>query len=214
MTRDAFYSDNDAFVCRWLERLIGAGRLPYGRVAECDINAISPAELGAYRECHFFAGIGGWPYALRLAGWPRDREVWTGSCPCQPLSRAGRRQGHADERHLWPAFYRLIAECRPATIVGEQVAGNPGCEWLSGVRADLEKLGYAIGAADLPAACEGAPHARQRLFWCASTNTVSKRRSGTSLEFRRPSLEYAVIEFKRKGSVVGVVAPLKQPRAR
>ena len=103
-----------------------------------------------------------WPYALRLAGWPDDRNVWTGSCPCQPLSSAGQRKGHADERHLWPAFYSLIAECRPAIVFGEQVASKDGREWLAGVRADLEALGYACGAADLCAAGAGAPHIRQR----------------------------------------------------
>ena len=93
----------------------------------------------------------------------------SGPAPCQPLSSAGQRRGHADERHLWPAFYRLIAECRPATIFGEQVASKDGREWLAGVRADLEALGYAVGAADLCAAGVGAPHIRQRLFWVADT---------------------------------------------
>ena len=56
------------------------------------------------------------------------RSVWTGSCPCQPLSSAGQRKGHADERHLWPAFHRLIAERKPATVFGNRLrarmAGN------------------------------------------------------------------------------------------
>jgi DNA (cytosine-5)-methyltransferase 1 len=127
----------------------------------------SPPLLDLLGQCHFFAGIGGWPYALRLAGWPEDREVWTGSCPCQPLSSAGQRKGHADERHLWPAFYACIAECRPSIVFGEQVASADGREWLAGVRADLEALGYAVGCADLCAAGLGAPHIRQRLFWVA-----------------------------------------------
>ena len=126
-----------------------------------------PPTFDPFRQCHLFAGIGGWPYALALAGWPAWREAWTASCPCQPLSSAGQRRGHADERHLWPAFYRLVAECRPATIFGEQVASKDGREWLAGIRADLESLGYAVGAADLPAASVGAPHIRQRFFWLA-----------------------------------------------
>ncbi|KKK66801.1 hypothetical protein LCGC14_2960470, partial [marine sediment metagenome] len=92
--------------------------------------------------------------------------------------------GHADERHLWPAFYDLIAECRPPVVLGEQVASKDGREWLAGVRADLEALGYAVGAADLCAACVGAPHIRQRLWWVANgaclqcngiTNHISSR---------------------------------------
>jgi hypothetical protein len=54
-----------------------------------------------------------WSYALRLAGWPDDRPVWTGSCPCGPFSVAGKKLGFADPRHLWPEWFRLIGECRP-----------------------------------------------------------------------------------------------------
>ena len=72
---------------------------------------------------------------------------------------------HADRRHLWPAFYRLISECRPAVVFGEQVANTDGREWFSAVRTDLERGGYACGCADLAAASVGAPHIRQRLFW-------------------------------------------------
>jgi DNA (cytosine-5)-methyltransferase 1 len=162
-----FYNDNDRYVAQWLGNIVAAGHLPQGTVDARGIGEIAPRELRSFRQCHFFAGIGGWPYALALAGWPSDRDVWTASCPCQPLSSAGQRRGHADERHLWPALYRLIAECRPATIFGEQVASKDGREWLSGVRADLEAIGYAVGAADLCAAGAGAPHIRQRLFWVA-----------------------------------------------
>src|SRR5690606_329182 len=70
---------------------------------------------------------------------------WTGSCPCQPFSSAGKRQGERDKRHLWPEFYRLIAECNPPVVFGEQVASPLGRKWLTGVRADLEALGYAVG---------------------------------------------------------------------
>ena len=108
------------------------------------------------------------PSLSNSAGW--EGPVWTGSCPCQPLSSAGQRKGHADERHLWPAFQQLISECRPSTFVfGEQVASKDGREWFAAVRADLEHMGYACGAADLSAAGVGAPHIRQRLYWVANT---------------------------------------------
>ena len=166
----AFYSDSDPYVCAWARNLIVLGLAPEGRVDEQPIQEVDAADLAGFAHCHFFAGILGWPRALRLAGWADDRPVWTASCPCQPLSSAGQRKGHADERHLWPALYRLIAECRPATVFGEQVGSKDGREWLAGVRADLEHLGYAVGAADLPAACVGAPHIRQRLWWVANSN--------------------------------------------
>ena len=168
MAAYAYYNELDPYAAVWLRNLIAEGLIAPGDVDERDVGEVQPDDLRGYTQCHLFAGVGGWSYALRLAGWPDGRPVWTGSCPCQPLSSAGRRQGHADRRHLWPAFFRLIAECRPATIFGEQVASALGREWLAGVRADLEHLGYACGAADLPAACVGAPHIRQRLWWCAS----------------------------------------------
>ena len=165
-----YYNDNDPKACAWLRELIAAGHLPPGDVDERSILDVKPSDLAGYDQCHFFAGIGGWPLALRWAGLENAAGIWTGSCPCQPLSCAGQRKGHADERHLWPAFHDLIAECRPATVFGEQVASKDGREWFAGVRLDLEDLGYACGGADLCAAGVGAPHRRQRLFWVADSD--------------------------------------------
>ena len=53
------------------------------------IEDIKPDDVRGFTRCHFFAGIAGWELALRWAGWPADRPVWTGSCPCQPFSSAG-----------------------------------------------------------------------------------------------------------------------------
>jgi DNA (cytosine-5)-methyltransferase 1 len=163
----SWYNEIDPFCAEWLRNLIVAGHIADGDVDERDIRDVRATDLTGYRQCHFFAGIGIWSAALRAEGWPDDRQIWTGSCPCQPVSSAGKRQGHADERHLWPAFHALIAECKPAIVVGEQVASKDGREWLSAVRADLEAAGYAVGAADLCAAGAGAPHIRQRLYWMA-----------------------------------------------
>src|SRR5690606_22048062 len=112
--------------------------------------------------------IGGWSEALRLAEWSSARPCWTGSCPCQPISGAGKRAGENDERHLWPEFYRLVSECRPGCIFGEQVASTDGLEWLDGISLDLEELGYAIGPSDLPAASVNSPMPRQRIWFAAS----------------------------------------------
>src|SRR5690606_30346222 len=98
--------------------------------------------------------------------------------PCQPYSQAGARKGDDDPRALWWAWRWLIDQCRPPVIFGEQVASKAGREWLAGVRADLEAMGYAVGAADLCAAGVGAPHIRQRLFWVAYT--CSERRQQIS----------------------------------
>lgn len=162
-----YYNDNDPRACAWLRELISARELPPGNVDERSILDVKSADLAGYNQCHFFAGIGGWALALRWAELEGVAGIWTGSCPCQPLSCAGKRQGEADERHLWPAFYSLISECRPSVVFGEQVASKDGREWFAGVRLDLEDLGYACGGADLCAAGVGAPHRRQRLFWVA-----------------------------------------------
>mgnify|MGYP003675742190 CR=1 FL=1 len=173
----SYYNENDRFAAAWLRELIDEGLIPEGEVDERSITDIRGSDLVGFTQCHFFAGIGGWSYALQLAGWPEDRPVWTGSCPCQPLSSAGQRKGHEDERHLWPAFYELIAERRPPTIFGEQVASKDGREWLCGIRTDLEDARYAVGAADLCAAGAGAPHIRQRIWWVADAERAEQ--SGT-----------------------------------
>jgi DNA (cytosine-5)-methyltransferase 1 len=171
-----FYNDIDPYCAGWLKNLIAAGMIPPGVVDTRDIREIQPDELEQYRRVHFFAGIGGWALTLDLAGWPDERPVWTGSCPCQPFSCAGQRKGESDERHLWPEFFRLIGSRRPPVVFGEQVSGSDGLEWLRGVRADLAARDYRVGAADLCAAGLGAPHIRQRLYWVADAKDSGRER--------------------------------------
>ena len=162
-----YYNEIDPAAAQWLRNLIAKGLIPPGVVDERSIEDITPNELREYTQCHFFAGIGGWPLALALAGWPVDRPVWTGSCPCQPFSTAGRGDGFADQRHLWPAWFHLVRECKPGVVFGEQVASAVGHGWLDLVSTDMESQGYAIGAAVLGAHSVGAPHIRQRLYFVA-----------------------------------------------
>lgn len=118
----AYYNENDPQVAAWLRELIRRGIIARGEVDERSIADVRPDDLRGFTQCHFFAGLGGWSYALRLAGIPDDYCIWTGSCPCQPFSTAGRRAGEKDERHLWPEFFRLIEAHRPGVVFGEQVA--------------------------------------------------------------------------------------------
>lgn len=164
----AYYNEIDPFAAAWLRELIKHGHIAPGEVDERSITDVRAADLVGFTQVHLFAGIGGWSLAARLAGWPDDRPLWTGSAPCQPFSSAGKQRGADDERHLWPIMRDLIAECRPAIVAGEQVASRLGLDWLASVRSDLEAEGYAVGAADLCAAGIGAPHIRQRLYWGAT----------------------------------------------
>jgi DNA (cytosine-5)-methyltransferase 1 len=192
----AYYNEFDPKAAAWLRELIKGGHIAPGDVDERDITDVPPDDLKGYAQCHFFAGIGGWSYALRLAGWPDDRAVWTGSCPCQPFSAAGKGGGVDDERHLWPAFFHLIDQCRPRVIFGEQVASKDGLGWLDLVQADLEGAGYASAAVDLCAAGVGAPHIRQRLYFVADTDSGN---SGRGPSGPGPSIEADAVRPAQSG---------------
>jgi DNA (cytosine-5)-methyltransferase 1 len=170
----AYYNENDPHAAAWLRELIKQGLIADGEVDERSIEEVQPEDVRGFTQCHWFAGIGVWSYALRNAGWSDDLSVWTGSCPCQSLSASGKRQGFSDKRHLWPAWFGLIGECKPDVIFGEQAASKDGLAWLDVVSSDLEAEGYAFGAADLCAAGLGAPHIRQRLYFVADASRQSR----------------------------------------
>lgn len=163
----AYYNEFDPQAAEWLRILILQGNIAPGIVDERSIEDVTPDELRQYTQCHFFAGIGGWSYALRLAGWPDDRPCWTGSPPCQPFSNAGKQKAQADSRHLWPVFFNLIRERKPANIFGEQVEAAIRTGWLDDLQDDLEAEGYATGKIVLPACGVGGYHIRQRLWFVA-----------------------------------------------
>jgi DNA (cytosine-5)-methyltransferase 1 len=162
-----YYNEFDPFAAEWLRELIKEGLIPEGVVDERSIAEVDPADVREFTQCHFFAGIGGWSLALKLAGWPADRPVWTGSPPCQPFSVAGNQKGKDDLRHLWPIFFNLINQCHPSAIFGEQVASAIKHGWFDDLQTDLESEGYAAAMAVLPACSVNAPHKRDRLFYVA-----------------------------------------------
>jgi len=162
----AFFNELDPYAAQWLRNLMFAGHIAKGIVDARSIKDVTPNDIGG-GQSHFFAGTGVWSHAARVAGWPDDFPLWSGSCPCQPFSAAGAGLGVEDERHLWPEWFRLIRECRPPVVVGEQVASGDGLGWLDVVHADLEGEGYAFTAFDLCAAGVGAPHIRQRIYFAA-----------------------------------------------
>lgn len=90
-------------------------------------------------------------------------DIIAGGFPCQPFSVAGKQRGKADDRHLWPEMFRIIRECRPTWVIGENVAGFVNMA-LEDTAIDLEGEGYQVRAFVLPACGVQAPHQRQRTF--------------------------------------------------
>lgn len=181
-----YYNEWDKGAAAWLRELIKQGHIPFGVVDERSITEVRPEDLDGFTQCHFFAGIGGWPLALRLAGVSEDTPIWTGSPPCQPFSAAGKQLGQFDPRHLAPVFLNLISECRPPVLFGEQVAPAIAKSWMCDLQAHLEREDYAVGFAVLPACSVGAPHKRERLFFGAKRMVHADRehQSATRYETR------------------------------
>lgn len=198
-----YYNEYDKKTAAWLRELISVGVIAPGIVDERSILDVRPGDLRGFTQCHFFAGIGVWSYALRRAGWPDRRRVWTGSCPCQPFSAAGKGAGFDDERHLWPAWYQLIAQCRPVDVFGEQVASKDGLAWLDLVQPDLEAAGYAVWPADLCAAGVGAPHIRQRLFFVGTLDDAGTAADGRLADSSSTRLEIGVGDGRVQRGALG-----------
>lgn len=176
----AYYNEIDPFAAQWLRNLIAGGHIAPGEVDERSIEDVTPDDLKSFTQIHLFAGISAWSLALRRAGWPDDRPVWTGSCPCQPFSSSGKKLGFADERHLWPSMHWLVGQCRPVVIFGEQSGSAHALDWIDLVQADVEALDYAFGAVAFPSASVGAPHIRDRAYWVAHTHSEQRQRGGNS----------------------------------
>jgi DNA (cytosine-5)-methyltransferase 1 len=187
----AYYNEIDPYAAQWLRNLIAAGHIAPGEVDERSIEDVKPEDLTGFTQCHFFAGIGVWSHALRKAGWPDDRPVWTGSCPCQPFSAAGKGTGVADERHLWPAWFHLAEQFHPPVIFGEQVASPYGYAWLDLVQTDMEASGYAFCPVVLPAASFGAPHGRHRIYFVADSDNQRRERWIGMQERANRKLDYS-----------------------
>jgi DNA (cytosine-5)-methyltransferase 1 len=173
VSKPAYYNENDPDNVKALRNLMAAGRIAPGFVDHRSIEDVRPDDLHEFGQLHFFAGHGIWSHAARMAGIDDSVPMVSGSCPCQPFSTAGAGNGLADERHLWPAFWWLlahVAQRRPVVVVGEQVAGKDAEPWLDVVCDDLEAVGFTVGAVAFPAAGVGAPNIRDRTYWLAHSD--------------------------------------------
>lgn len=190
----AYYNENNPKMAVWLRALMAARLIGEGDIDERDIRTVSADDLRGYRRCHFFAGIAGWDLALQYAGWPDDREVWTGSSPCQFGSSAAR--GRTVAADLWRPFLALVAARRPGVVLGEQVIKD---WWADRCVRDLESMGYAVGAVVLPAWSVGCDHTRARFYFVGHAN--GHRESGMRVDakaFRVP---------RNRGLTGGLVSP-------
>lgn len=186
----AYYNEINRKKAAALRALIADGFIAAGDVDERSIVDVRASDLIGYTQCHFFAGIGLWSYALRRAGVPDNEPVWTGSCPCQPFSSAGNKAAQSDERHLWPYWARLIRESKPTAIYGEQVDDAIATGWLDDAFHDLEAEDYACAASVLPACSVNSPHPRDRLWFVAYPNSkrelwLPRKESGKAKESQR-----------------------------
>lgn len=179
----SYYNENDPFAAQWLRNLIDEKLIPEGDVDDRSIELVQPGDLRGYQQCHFFAGIAGWPLALRLAEWPETREVWTGSPPCQNFSVAGHvwdvRDGISGERgSLARTWTALVGAVQPAIVFFENVPGVSA--WLAEITGCLEAAGYDVFEQKLSAASVGAPHLRRRVWLVADRNGTRLQESRTS----------------------------------
>ena len=121
-----------------------------------------------------------------------------GGYPCQPFSCAGKRQGQADDRHLWPEMFRLIREIRPNWVIAENVAGHVNMG-LDSVLSDLESEGYETTTFIIPACAVNAPHRRDRVWIIANTRLLGcgQRRLQGCRETEKETCRWASSEAGR-----------------
>jgi hypothetical protein len=76
----------------------------------------------------------------------RGVDLLAGGVPCPPFSVAGKQEGEADDRDLFPEALRLVDEIRPRAVMLENVRGflDPKFDsYREQLRENLRRLGYA-----------------------------------------------------------------------
>ena len=140
------------------------------------IGGFALAAQAAGFETIGFAEIDNYASAILKRHWPNVRnygdvrtvpaircDLITGGFPCQPFSVAGKQRGTSDDRYLWPAMLDVIKKCKPAWVLGENVAGLVNME-LDRCFSDLENLGYEVQPLIIPACATDARHRRDRVW--------------------------------------------------
>lgn len=99
--------------------------------------------------------------------------------PCQPWSRAGRREGSTDRRDGLANITQAIEQVRPDVAVIENVpdlARSNARQYLDEIETVLRGLGYAVSEFLLNAANYGVPQNRTRVFVTAVRDNCPLKR--------------------------------------
>ena len=115
-------------------------------------------------------------------------DIITGGYPCQPFSVAGNKKGEQDPRHLWPEYFRLVKECRPTWVIGENVGGHIKLG-LDTVLKDLESEGYSTRTFSISAASIGANHKRERVWIVAYSECNANLREKSRVNGEEKKME-------------------------
>lgn len=105
-------------------------------------------------------------------------DILHGGLPCQPYSVAGQRKGDADERYLWPHFFRILGEVRATMVFLENVPGL--LAWFRPAGEELCRMGYTIEVGLFSAAECGASQKRERVFILAHRECAGWRTEARS----------------------------------
>lgn len=124
-----------------------------------------------------------------------DIDLIFGGFPCQPFSVAGSRQAEADDRNMWPEFFRIISAVRPRAVMLENVPGlAQATQTENGIQpayaltvvADLATLGYDAKWGVISAADAGAPHERKRWWLVAYASGAGCQKPHVAAEPNKP----------------------------
>lgn len=144
-------------------------------------------------------------------------DVLAGGIPCQPHSLAGKRGAGSDTRDLWPDFFRLICEIRPAYAVVENVAGLRSSDrgrFFGRILSDLAALGYCTEWISLSAADVGAPHQRERVWLVAYPEQSRYQRQIIGDETHRPYTQRSASGISRSSDGSGAADVVNADRQR
>jgi DNA (cytosine-5)-methyltransferase 1 len=106
----------------------------------------------------------------------RGIDLLAGGVPCPPFSKAGKQLGNTDERDLFPAALRLVAECQPRAVMLENVRGLLDAvfdEYRANIIRELNRMNYSAEWRLLNASDFGVPQLRPRVVVVALQRDLS-----------------------------------------